>query len=190
MVPLVQRAKQGDFDAFTELVERHERRLYNVVLRIVRNTHDAQEVVQATFLSVIEHLEQFREESMFATWISRIATNHALKLLRKKKPVITAQFEPRRDDLDDSEAPPLPQYIAHWRENPEHLAERQEIRKLLMEALEELDEKYRLVFVLRDIEELSTRETAEVLGISESNVKVRLLRARLIAARAIDRSLR
>jgi len=177
--PLVRLARQGDFAAFEALVSKYERRLYGLALRIVRHRQDAEEVVQQTFVSVIEHLEEFREESTFQTWLMRIATNHALALLRKRSSRSTATF--REDHSDEGYAQvPHPQYIAKWRETPAEIAQRRETSQLLREALEELDEKYRLVFVLRDMEGLSTAETAEALGISEANVKVRLLRARLM----------
>ncbi len=176
---LVQLARRGDFDAFEELVSKYERRLFSLAMRIVRHQHDAEEVVQQTFLSVIEHLEQFREESTFHTWLTRIATNHALALLRKRANRGALEF--RDDQSSESYADmPLPQYIAKWQESPEQLAHRREVGELLQQALDELDEKYRLVFLLRDVEGLSTSEAAEALNISEANVKVRLLRARLM----------
>ena len=129
--------------------------------------------MQQTFLSVIEHLGEFRQEARFSTWLMRIATNHALALLRKRSRRRTVPLgEDRGEDEDDQDVP-RPQFIAQWRETPEQLASRHETRRLLDEALDELDEKYRLVFLLRDVEELSTAETAEALGISEANVKVR-----------------
>jgi len=184
---LVHRAKRGDFSAFEELVTRHERRLYNIAVGIVRHAQDAQEVVQATFLSVLEHLDDFREDASFGTWIARITTNHALKVLRQRRSRPTVPLETTSNG--DSAPLPHPDYIARWRDNPERLAQDRETRRLLTEALEGLDEKYRLVFVLRDIEQLSTRETAEALGISEANVKVRLLRARLMLRERLTRAL-
>jgi len=176
---LVHRAKQGEYAAFEELVSRHERRIYNLAVRIVGKVHDAEEVVQQTFLSVIEHLDTFREEARFSTWLTRIGTNHALALLRKRSRRQTLPLSEDRSN-DDYGDVPRPQYIAEWRETPEEVASNREVRRLLDEALAEIDEKYRLVFVLRDIEGLSTKETAEALEISVSNVKVRLLRARLM----------
>jgi len=177
--PLVHLARQGDFTAFESLVSRYERRLYGLAMRIVRHRQDAEEVVQQTFVSVIEHLQDFREESSFHTWLTRIAANHALALLRKRGRRASVEFHEDRSD-DGFGDLPHPQYIAKWRETPAEIAQRRETARLLREALDELDDKYRLVFVLRDVEGLSTSETAEALGISESNVKVRLLRARLM----------
>jgi len=176
---LVQQAKQGDLDAFEELANRHERRIYTLARRITQNEHDAQDVTQQTFLSALEHLADFREEASFATWLDRIATHAALKILRKRKGLDTVSLDQATDPDPDTGEIPHPEYIADWRADPEELVHRNEIRQLLDQALAQLDEKYRLVFLLRDVEGLSVRETAELLGLSETNVKVRLLRARL-----------
>lgn len=185
---LVQLARQGDFNAFESLVSKYERRLFSLAMRIVRHEHDAEEVVQQTFLSVIEHLDGFREESTFHTWLTRIATNHALALLRKRSNRSAVEF--RDDQSSELYADvPRPQYIARWHESPEQLAQQREISELLQRALDELDDKYRLVFLLRDVEGLSTSEAAEALNITESNVKVRLLRARLMLRERLTRVL-
>jgi RNA polymerase sigma-70 factor (ECF subfamily) len=183
---LVARARGGDFAAFEALVAKYERRVYGVALRIVSRAHDAEEVVQQTFLSAIENLEGFRQEATFYTWLMRIATNHALLLLRKRSrgPAVSLDQGSSDDGYSDV---PRPQYIAEWAETPEQIASRRETRRLLDQAMDELDEKYRLVFVLRDVEGLSTKETAELLEISESNVKVRLLRARLMLRERLTR---
>lgn len=184
---LVRRAREGDFAAFEALVAKYERRLYALALRMVRHRQDAEEVVQQTFVSVIEHLQGFREEASFYTWLMRIGTNHALALLRKRSRRSTVELRDDRssDNFDDA---PHPQYIAQWRETPEQIALRRETGRLLSEALDSLDEKYRLVFLLRDVEGLSTAETAEALGISEANAKVRLLRARLMLRERLTRA--
>ncbi len=185
-LPLVRRARQGDFAAFESIVDRHERRVYQLALRILGRAHDAEDVVQQTFLSVVENLEGFREEARFGTWLARIATNHALALLRRQKVRHTLPLS--EDGGNESYADvPHPQFIAVWRETPEAIASRRETRALLDAALDELDRKYRVVFVLRDIEGLSTEETAEALQLSQSNVKVRLLRARLMLREKLTR---
>lgn len=185
---LVRRAKEGDYAAFGSLVGRYERRVYSLARRIVGQVQDAEEVVQQTFLSVIEHLKEFREEARFSTWLTRIATNHALALLRKRAQQQAAPLSSGRTE-EDAEGLPHPEYIAQWRETPEQIASRRETRRLLDEALEQLDEKYRVVFLLRDVEGLSTAETAEALGLSTANVKVRLLRARLMLRERLTRQL-
>jgi RNA polymerase sigma-70 factor (ECF subfamily) len=185
-LPLVRRAQTGDFAAFEALVAKYERRIYSLSFRILGQRQDAEEVVQQTFLTIVEQLDKFREEAKFYTWLMRIATNHALALLRKRK--TRAMFSLAEDISSDSyDDIPLPQFIAEWRETPDQIASQRETRELINQALEELDDKYRLVFVLRDVEGFSTAETAETLGISESNVKVRLLRARLMLRERLTR---
>ena len=180
-------ARSGDFAAFESLVTKHERRVYRVAARIVGRRHDAEEVVQQTFLSVVEHLDEFRGESTFATWLMRIATNHALLLLRRRAARPTVPLGDKRFD-DDTQGLPHPQFVAQWRESPEEIASHRETRQILTEALDELDLKYSLVFVLRDMEGFSTNETAAALSISPSNVKVRLLRARLMLRERLTRA--
>lgn len=176
---LVRRAKAGDLPAFEELVSGHERRVYTLALRLLQNPHDAEDVTQQAFISALENLAGFREESSFATWLHRIATHAALKVIRKRKGLDTVSLEEATEPSNEDGAIPHPEFIADWKESPEHLVEHNETRRLLDDALAQLDEKHRLVFVLRDVEGLSVRETAEALGLSEANVKVRLLRARL-----------
>lgn len=174
---LVHRAQGGDYAAFEAIVEKYERRVFGLAQRILGRRHDAEEVVQQTFLSLIEHIDGFREEARFSTWLLRVAANHALALLRKRK---VRQAAPLAEDRSNDDDLPKPQYIAEWTETPEQIASRRETRQLLDQALSEIGEKYRLVFILRDIEGLSTEETAQALDISISNAKVRLLRARLM----------
>jgi RNA polymerase sigma-70 factor, ECF subfamily len=176
---LVRRAQTGDLAAFELLATRHERRIYNAARRITGNEADAQDVTQQAFLSAIEHLDGFRGEAQFSTWLQRIATHAALKVLRKRRGLPTVSLEASTEPQEGYETVSHPEYIADWRESPEQLVHRHETNRLIEDALAELDDKHRLVFVLRDVEGLSVRETAEALGLSEVNVKVRLLRARL-----------
>ena len=176
---LIAVAATGEFDAFQELVGRFQERVYGLALRITRNQADAEDVTQQTFLSLIEKVTSFRGESAAANWILRIATNHALKLLRKRRGQPTVSWDESGEE-ESYGSLPHPNFIAQWKETPEVLALRAEVREQIDTALSRLDDKYRLVFVLRDIEGLSVRETAEALDISESNVKIRLLRARLM----------
>ena len=135
--------------------------------------------MQQTFVSVLRRLRDFRGDSSFRTWVSRIATNHAIDTLRKRSslPVLSTD---RGSEPESPSSWPEPKRISQWHSSPDELAQHRETVRLLEEALEELDDKYRLVFILRDIEELSTRQTAEILEISENNVRVRLIRARLM----------
>ncbi len=170
---LVRKARGGDFAAFEALVAKYEGRAFALAMRLTRRREDAEDAVQETFLSLVEHLDGFREESTFLAWLLRIATNHALKILRKRRGLPTVALEEGWSSL------PLPDVIAPWAREPGEAAGDPEIRKLLEQALDDLDEKYRAVFVLRDVEGLSTAAAAAALEISENNVKVRLLRARL-----------
>lgn len=184
--PLVRRAKEGDYRAFEELVSRHERRLYNLAARLLRQREDAENAVQTAFLNVLEHLDDFREESSFATWITRITTNAALNVLRKRRGIETVPLRETGSDDEEGEIP-HPEYIADWRGDPARIVEENELRRILDEAIIALPEKLRLVFVLRDVEGLGVRETAQALGIGEANVKVRLLRARLALREKLTR---
>jgi RNA polymerase sigma-70 factor (ECF subfamily) len=176
---LVRLAKAGGLAAFEALTSRYEQRVYGLAMRMLRQEHDAEDVTQQTFLSVLENLEGFRGEASFSTWVLRIASHAALKIIRKRKGLNTISLEEATEPSDDLNSIPHPEYIADWRQSPEHLVERNEVRRLLDGALSRLDEKHRLVFLLRDVEGLSVRETADALELSEANVKVRLLRARL-----------
>ena len=186
---LVRRARAGEFGAFERLVGKYEQRVYTLARRILRRPHDAEDIVQETFLSAMQHLKDFREEAAFPTWLLRIATNHALKVLRKRRGLPTVPLEEGRRGGDDDTPIQRPVYIASWREDAERTADRPEIRRLLDRALAALDPKHRMVFLLRDVEGLSTGETAKALGISVANTKVRLLRARLKLRERLTRAL-
>ncbi|MBN1910506.1 MAG: sigma-70 family RNA polymerase sigma factor [Pirellulales bacterium] len=182
----VRHAQAGDFGAFEVLVKRYQRRVYALAMRIVGQRQDAEEVAQQTFLSVVEHLDGFRGEALFGTWLMRIATNHALAVLRRRAshPAVPLVGEDRNND---SGQPPVPEFVAQWTETPEEIASRHETRQILTETLDRLDPKYSIVFVLRDLEDFSTDETAEVLQISPASVKVRLMRARLMLRERLTR---
>jgi RNA polymerase sigma-70 factor (ECF subfamily) len=176
---LVRRAKGGELEAFETLAGRYEGKVYSLARRIVQQEQDAEDVTQQTFLSALEHLDGFREEASFSTWLLRVATHAALKVIRKRKGLPTVSLEANTEPQEGYDTVPHPEYIADWRESPEELVGRNETARLIDEALQELDDKHRVIFLLRDVEGLSVKETAEALGLSEANVKVRLLRARL-----------
>lgn len=186
---LVARARAGELDAFEALTNRHEQRVYSLALRMLRHEQDAEDVTQQTFLSALEGLAGFRSDASFSTWLLRIATYAALKVIRKRKGLDTVSLEEATEPANDYDAIPHPEYIADWRQSPEQLVHKNEIRRLLDDALAKLPEKHRLVFLLRDVEGLSVKETAEALGLSEANTKVRLLRARLQLREELTRSL-
>jgi len=168
---LIRRAKAGDIDAFEQLTEKYESKIYSLAMRILQNIYDAEDVTQQTFLNVIENLKNFRGDSTFYTWIMRIATYAALKIIRKRKGLDTVSLEQATEPNKENDEIPHPEYIADWKENPSDLVNKKETMQIIEQALAELDENYRLVFLLRDVEGLSVKETAEILGISEANVK-------------------
>jgi RNA polymerase sigma-70 factor (ECF subfamily) len=186
---LFRRAREGEWDAFSTLVSRLEPRVYRLTQRILQQRQDAEDATQQTFIKVMENLEKFREEASVTTWILRIATNQALTMLRRRRTAREVGLETATDSNSNEPPLPHPEFIAQWRDDPAILAQHSEVKELINKALSELDEKYRVAFVLRDIEQFSTREAAEILGISESNVKVRLLRARLQLRERLTQSL-
>ena len=168
-------AREGDTKAFAELVRRYEGKIFRLAQHITQNREDAEDVLQETFLKAFEHLDQFQGNSKFYTWIVRIAVNQALMKLRKRKTDKTVSIDENIDTGEDNVA----REIAAWDENPEERYSREELNEILNSAVESLAPPYRTVFLLRDIEELSTEETAEALDLSIPAVKSRLLRARL-----------
>lgn len=172
-ITLVERAKQGDKAALSELVMKYSERIYNLALRILRKKEDAEDVLQETFLTVIEKLHTFDGRSGFFTWIYRIATNASLMRLRKKK-IIFQDFSYDDDYQESIES----RVFIDWSQDPSINLYDKEVKKKLDEAVSKLGEIYRTVFVLRDIEDLSIKETSAILNITEENVKIRLRRAR------------
>ena len=186
---LVQRSQGGELAAFEELAFRDEEKVYSLAMRMLRHEQDAEDVTQQSFLNAMENLQNFRGDSSFSTWICRIAIHGALKLIRKRKNRSMVSLDETAGEEGDHGAIPHPEYIADWRESPEVLVHRNEIQRLLEDALSSLDEKHRMVFLLRDVEGFSVKETAESLGLTETNVKVRLLRARLQLREVLTRTL-
>jgi RNA polymerase sigma-70 factor, ECF subfamily len=172
---LVIQTREGDNHAFAELVKRYEAKIFRLALHITQNREDAEDVLQEAFLKAYEHLDQFQGNSKFYTWIVRIAVNQALMKLRRRKADKSVSLD---DDIDTGEDK-VTREIAAWDEDPEQRFTREELGEILNTSIEGLAPSYRSVFVLRDVDDLSTEETAEALGISASAVKSRLLRARL-----------
>ena len=172
---LVERAQAGDARAFTQLVDQYERKIFRLAKHITQSQEDAEDVLQETFLKAYEHLPDFQRQSKFYTWLVRIAVNESLMKLRKRKTARTVSLDEGIDTGEETVA----REIAVWEDNPEERYSREELRRILDEAIDALPPIFRTVFVLRDIDELSTEETAGVLNISIPAVKSRLLRARL-----------
>ena len=172
---LVTQARSGDSGAFNELAERYQRNIFRLAQNITQNREDAEDVLQETFLKAYEHLPDFHGDSKFYTWIVRIAVNEALMKLRKRKWDKTVWLDEPVEVGEDSVA----REIAVWEDNPEQRYSQTELHDILDKAVNGLAPPYRTVFVLRDMEGLSTEETAEALELTVPAVKSRLLRARL-----------
>ena len=172
---LVTRAKSGDSEAFSELVSHYDRRVFRMAKQITQNDDDAEDVLQESFLKAYTHLDNFKGDSKFYTWLVRIAVNEALMKLRKRRSDRTVPLDEPIDTGEDE----MVREIAVWEENPEDTYSREELGTILDQAVQSLRPAYRTVFILRDIEELSIEETAQALDLSISAVKSRLLRARL-----------
>jgi RNA polymerase sigma-70 factor (ECF subfamily) len=179
---LVKGAKSGDAAAYEELVNRYERKIYRLTMNITRNREDAEDAMQDAFMKAYSHLNTFQEDSRFYTWLVRIAANEALMRLRKRRPNQVSLDEPVEGEEDS-----IPKQIRDWGPSPEQRYAQTEMRDILRSVIEELSPDFRVVFVLRDVEGLSTEETAEAVGISEAAVKSRLLRARLKLRQKLDR---
>jgi RNA polymerase sigma-70 factor (ECF subfamily) len=173
---LIQRIREGQPELFYELIRPYEKRVYAATLAILRNEADAEDAAQEAVLKAFKHIRQFRAEARFSTWLIQIAVNEARMRRRKQQAVV---MEPMVDQRDE-EGQYTPRDFADWREIPSETLERAEVRQKLAEALSSLGQKYREVFILRDMQQLSIEDTAKALGISVPSVKTRLLRARLM----------
>jgi RNA polymerase sigma-70 factor (ECF subfamily) len=182
---LVAAAKRGDTAAFEELVNRYEAKIFRLTMNITRNREDAEDAMQDAFLKAYAHLKNFHEDSRFYTWLVRIAANEALMRLRKRRPNQFSLDEPIEGD-DGL----MPQQLEDWGPSPEQRFAQTEMHEILSNVIDTLEPDFRVVFVLRDIEELSTEETAKTLGISIPAVKSRLLRARLKLRQKLNRYFR
>jgi len=182
---LVAAAKKGDAAAFEELVSRYEGKIFRLTKNITGNREDAEDAMQDAFLKAYSHLHDFHGNSRFYTWLVRIAANESLMRLRKRRPNQFSLDEPVEGDTDL-----MPRELEDWGPNPEQGYAQAELQGILGEFIEKLDPEFRIVLVLRDLEELSTQETAETLGISVPAVKSRLLRARLKLREKLNRHFR
>lgn len=173
---LVQAAQNGDVGAFEELIRRYDRNIFRIANHITQNREDAEDVVQEAFLKAYQNLKKFQGQSKFYTWLVRIAVNESLMKLRKRRSDRTVSID---QDIETDEAESIPREVADWSPNPEDLYGQEELRDILSRTINGLPPSFRMVFVLRDVEGLSTEETAEALDLSIPAVKSRLLRARL-----------
>jgi len=182
-IQLVQAINTGRQDLFYQLVQRYENRLYNFGLRMCDNPSDAEDMVQDTFLNVFKYLKGFRYETKFKNWLYRVATSVCLKKKRRSK------FAPDRelsiDDFLPSDESAIATELPRWASQPLDRLLNEELGGVIQQALLDLPKKYRLVVVLRDVEGFNTQETAEILGLTPTNIKVRLHRARLFLREAL-----
>ncbi|MCL6564846.1 MAG: sigma-70 family RNA polymerase sigma factor [Acidobacteriia bacterium] len=177
--PLVERTLGGDQQAYEQLVRKHEQRVFRTAIAILGELADAEEAMQEAFLKAYQNLPTFRRDARFTTWLTRIAVNESLQILRRRRDAAS---------LDDLEAPLQdlrPSRVEEWYANPERRYATAELKRIVEEAIRALPPAYRVVFLLRDVEELSTEETAEALGLSIPATKSRVLRARLMVREAL-----
>jgi RNA polymerase sigma-70 factor (ECF subfamily) len=172
---LVNAARGGDIGSFEKLVKRYDRNVFRIAQHITQNREDAEDVVQDAFLKAYQNLGQFQGQSKFYTWLVRIAVNEALMRLRRRRPERMISLDEDVKTEEDS----MPREVADWSPNPEQQYSQGELKEILGKTIQGLPAGFRMVFVLRDVEGLSTEETAAALELSVPAVKSRLLRARL-----------
>jgi RNA polymerase sigma-70 factor, ECF subfamily len=176
----------GDTQLYHELIRPYERSVYMMALSYMKNEADAEDVAQEAFLKAFHHLSTFRAEARFSTWLVGIALNEARSRLRREAILRMESIE----DTPEDGGHLSPAILRDWREVPSQALERREVRQMLQEAITNLPEKYREVFLLRDVEEMNIVETAAALSITVGNVKVRLHRARLMLQKQLTPLLR
>jgi RNA polymerase sigma-70 factor, ECF subfamily len=185
-VALVERVRAGDVSAYDELVRKYDRQIFRIAQHITQNREDAEDVMQDAFLKAYEKLDQFQGNSKFYTWLVRIAVNESLMRLRKRR---TGKMVSIDEDIETDEGS-VPRDLADWAPDPEQNYNQAELGEILRKTIQGLPPGFRIVFVLRDVEGLSTEETAETLGLSIPAVKSRLLRARLQLRERLSRYFR
>jgi RNA polymerase sigma-70 factor (ECF subfamily) len=173
---LVAEARAGNAEAFTTLVHQYDRNIYRLALNITGHEQDAEDVLQEAFLKAYTHLDRFQGNSRFYTWLVRIAVNEALMKLRKRRGDRTVSLD---EPIATGDNDLMPREVEDWGDDPEQRYAKSELQGILNEAIESLEPQFRTVVVLRDVENLSTEETAEILNLSVPAVKSRLLRGRL-----------
>jgi RNA polymerase sigma-70 factor (ECF subfamily) len=172
---LIDRILGGHHESFYELISPYERRVFMTAFDILQVEADAEEVAQEALLKAFRSLRSFRREALFSTWLLRITVNEARMRLRKRREISLDSLSPNHEEMDYT-----PVLLADWREIPAETLLREETRRLLRESIAALPESYREILTLRDVNGLSTAEAAEILGLSQGNAKVRLLRARIM----------
>ncbi len=180
---LIELSKQGDRKALAELVKLHEQTVYNFAFKICRDREKAEHVMQETFLSMVRSISQFSGKSKLSTWLYTVVSNHCLMLARSEKKREATEFE---EETSFSGAVSS----ADWKYTPSDVAENNELKEVLDKVIERLPEDYKIVFMLRDVEGLSTKETAEIMKLSVPAVKSRLHRARAFLRNELNNELK
>jgi len=185
-VALVAKVREGDVSAYDTLVRKYERQLFRIAQHITQNREDAEDVMQDAFLKAYEKLDQFQGNSKFYTWLVRIAVNESLMRLRKRR---TGKMVSIDEDIETDEGS-VPRDLADWASDPEQNFSQAELGEILRKTIQGLPPGFKVVFELRDVQGLSTEDTAEALGLSVPAVKSRLLRARLQLRERLSRYFR
>jgi RNA polymerase sigma-70 factor, ECF subfamily len=179
---LIEQAQRGDRKALTELVKIYEQTVYNFSFKICRNKDKAEHTMQETFLSMVKNLNQFSGDSKLSTWLYRVVSNHCLMLARSSGKYSFDSFEDEDTTIDEKS-------IADWKISPDKIAENNELKKILDEAIQKLPADYRIVFLLRDVEGLSTEEAAKIVELTVPATKSRLHRARSFLRNELNKKL-
>jgi RNA polymerase sigma-70 factor (ECF subfamily) len=186
-VALVQLARQGNADSFRIIMQRNNQRLYRVARSVVQDDSEAEDVVQQAYVNAFISLGSFRGDSSLPTWLTRITRNEALERLRRRRPVVDLEVLDAGPASGTSRVIPFP--LMSESADPERAAAQSQVRHLIERAIDDLPEIFRVVFVMRDVEEMSIEETADFLGLPPATVKTRLHRARRQLRRALDEKL-
>lgn len=182
---LVARARRGDTTAIRRIIKAHNQRLYRVARAVLRDDHEAEDVVQETYVRAFTHLDGFRNEARLSTWLTRIALNEALGRKRRQRPTVDFTDMDDLNDPSDTEILMIPTGQATL--GPEAALGRTEVRAMLEEAIEALPDPFRVVFILRDVEDMSAEEASAHLGVRPETIKTRLFRARRLLRATLER---
>lgn len=181
---LIEKAQNGDRAALAQLVKNYEQTVYNFSFKICRNKERAEHTMQETFMSMVKNIGQFSGKSKLSTWLYTVVSNHCMMLARSQK-----KHEQGSISIDDDEGLISENNIADWKITPDQISENNELREMLDEAIQKLPADYRVVFLLRDVEGLSTDETGKVTDLSIAAVKSRLHRARAFLRNELNEKL-
>ncbi len=177
---LIEKAKAGDKHALAILVKNYEQTVFNFAFKICRNRDKAEHTMQETFLSMIKHIDQFDSKSKLSTWLYTIVSNHCLMMARSAKKDMFASIDDEEALIDESST-------TDWSVSPERVTENNELKEMLDDAIQKLPADYRIVFLLRDVEGLSTEETGKITNLTVPAVKSRLHRARAFLRNEINK---